>query len=353
MAGKKTGADGVDGVSEKEKSLDKTLEKKTRVAAGKKTSSGTSGKSGRIEVDDDLKSIKAAKSFFDINYNKVDKDLSPEQSREWTAIYASFRSRTPLTGTVIGVDAHTLSITDPVTGKKAKREILCLVIMDYRVKVIIPQTDVWHDPEKELPNFVIKRMVGAKIDYVITDVDRLGECAIASRRLALNIKRNQFFKDSRKNEPGNLLDCYVLVVGPSRLIAECNGFDLHIRNRDLSYTAVVDLRKEYRPGQEIKAKLIRALRDAGKIEVAVKEVNPNPFDGAESRHPIGSSRIAVISGTYAGGVFCTLPDDTTCMCLYSPAYFEEEFFHGDSVVILISQYDYERKMIYGKIRQKI
>lgn len=294
-----------------------------------------------------------AQSFFEVDYNELDKDLSPDQLKEWTAIYASYRSKTPLTGTVIGVDTHRLAITDPVTKNVERKQILCLVIMDFRVKVIIPQTEIWFEAETEFPDFVVKKMVGAKIDYVITNVDRPGDCAIASRRMALGYERNRFFKDGRRTEPGQIQTCNVLVVGPSRIIAECNGFDLHIRNRDLSYTAVADLRPEYKPGQELKAKLLKADQKAGTLEVSVKEINPNPFDDADKRHPVGSTRQAVISGTYAGGVFCRMSDDTTCLCLYSPNYFNVEFYIGDSLLIAITKYDYSRKLIYGRILSKM
>ena len=55
-------------------------------------------------------------SFYDVDYNEMDRDLSPEQLREWTSIYASYRSRTPLTGTVVGVDSPC------VTLKQAKQK---------------------------------------------------------------------------------------------------------------------------------------------------------------------------------------------------------------------------------------
>ena len=70
-------------------------------------------------------------SFYDVDYNEMDRDLSPEQQREWTAIYASYRSRTPLTGTVIGVDTHRLAVRNPETGAMETREMQCLVLIDF------------------------------------------------------------------------------------------------------------------------------------------------------------------------------------------------------------------------------
>jgi ribosomal protein S1 len=171
--------------------------------------------------------------------------------------------------------------------------------------------------------------------------------------MALGYARNRFFRDRQRNEPGRILQCNVLVAGPKRILVECNGFDISIRNRELSYTAIADLRSEYKPGQEISARLKSADPQAGTIEISVKEVNPNPYFGAEKRHPVGSTRKAVISGTYAGGVFCRLSDDTTCMCLYSPNYFKEEFYIGDSVLISISRFDDGKKQVYGRILSKL
>lgn len=111
--------------------------------------------------------------------------------------------------------------------------------------------------------------------------------------------------------------------------------------------AIADLRNEYKPGQELTARLT-AFTDS-KPELSVKEVNPNPFDGAELRHPVGSRRQAVIQGKYAGGIFCCLPDDTTCLCLYSSEHFDAEFDEGNTVLVHITRYDYHKKLIYGRI----
>ena len=93
-------------------------------------------------------------------------------------------------------------------------------------------------------------------------------------------------------------------------------------------------------------------RASGRLVISVKEASPNPFDGARRRHPPGSRRLAVISGKYDGGVFCTLPDDTTCLCLYTAQHTDRDFKEGDSVILLSLKYDTERSLIYGRILSK-
>jgi ribosomal protein S1 len=156
----------------------------------------------------------------------------------------------------------------------------------------------------------------------------------------------------RGHREGEKLTCNVIAVGAKRCSVELGGYDIQLTQRDLSYTAIPDLRERYRPGQELACVLKSYDADSGKLLISVKDVNPNPFVGADRRHPVGSRRQAVISGKYGGGVFCTLPDDTTCLCHYSAQHSDADFSSGDGVIILIRQYDYGRQLIYGKILAK-
>ena len=290
-------------------------------------------------------------SFFQTDFRSLDRNLSPEQMQEWNSIYASYRSKSILTGTVVGVDDNRFEVRSPRTGLPERRTVRSLVIIGYRIKVLIPESEVW-TPGEERPDYVMRGMVGAKIDYVVMQVDREGECAIASRRLALAKQRRHFASLRRGHEPGAQLKCNLLVVGPRRVLAECGGYDVSLSQRDLSWTAIADLRNEYRPGQEPPCRLKEYSSREGKLSISVRDATPNPFIGAENRHPIGSRRQAVISGKYAGGVFCRLSDDVTVLCLYSNLLGDNEFFPGDSVLIHITQYDYNRQLIYGRIISK-
>lgn len=290
-------------------------------------------------------------SFFQTNFRELDRDLSPEQMQEWNSIYASFRSKSVLTGTVIGVDDNRFEVTNPQTGLPERKTVRSLVIIGYRIKVLIPEFEVWA-PGEERPDYVMRGMVGAKIDYVVMQMDREGECAIASRRPALVKQRRHFAVVRRGHEPGAQLKCTLLVVGPRRVLVECGGYDTPLSQRDLSWTAIADLRNEYRPGQELPCRLKEYNSREGKLSISVRDATPTPFVGAENRHPIGSRRQAVISGKYAGGVFCRLPDDVTVLCLYSNLLGDDGFFLGDSMLIHITQYDYNRQLIYGRIISK-
>ena len=56
------------------------------------------------------------KSFYDLDFRALDQDLSPEQRQEWNTIYAFFRSRSVMRGTIIGVDPHSMTVRSAQTG---------------------------------------------------------------------------------------------------------------------------------------------------------------------------------------------------------------------------------------------
>ena len=69
------------------------------------------------------------KSFYDLDFRALDQDLSPEQRQEWNTIYASFRSRSVMRGTIIGVDPHSMTVRSAQTGQTETKRMYCAVIV--------------------------------------------------------------------------------------------------------------------------------------------------------------------------------------------------------------------------------
>ena len=172
------------------------------------------------------------KSFYDLDFRALDQDLSPEQRQEWNTIYASFRSRSVMRGTIIGVDPHTMTVRSAQTGLVETKRMHCAVIVPFRARILIPETEMWAEND-ERPAFVLRNMPGAQIDFVITHVDREASFAIGSRRLALTSRRYFF-----STQPPS-----VSCVG--RWAAPVFGRVLRLRCK--SFTARHELRRHPRP----------------------------------------------------------------------------------------------------------
>ena len=290
-------------------------------------------------------------SFYELDFNALDRGLTAEERQEWNSIYASYRGRSALTGTVIGVDPLHISVRNKDTGEMERKTMYCAIVVPYRVRVVIPDTEMW-EQEQARPDFVLQNMVGATIDFIIIKVDRENGVAVASRRLAARSQRYFFAHRPTLSRVGAQVKCRVLSVGPRRCLVECYGHDINLTQRELRYTAIPDLREEYHPGEELDCVVTGFDPEKDDLQISVKATQSNPFDGAEQRHPVGSRRYATIAGKYGGGVFCNLPDGTVCMCNYSYQHEDSDFMVGDTVIVLVQRFEEEKRQMYGKIMSK-
>ena len=175
------------------------------------------------------------------------------------------------------------------------------MVIDYRVKVLIPENEVWFNEATRRPPHVLRSMAGATIDYVITGIDREAGCCIASRRMALAIRRRAFLRTHP--ETGQKVAIHVLAVGRQHMLITCGGFDMTLSPRDISYAMIPELRERYHPGEACTAVVTGYIPGTEKLAVSIKEAEPHPFDGIDTRHPVGCRRASVITGKYHGGVF--------------------------------------------------
>lgn len=288
--------------------------------------------------------------FEKLDLTELDKDLSEEQQREWNGIYASYRSGSVLTGRIAGMDTTSITLKNKETGEPEKHEINCLVVISYRVKVLIPEQEIWFNEETRRPSHVLRSMAGGTVDYVITGIDRENECCTASRRMALHIRRRSFLRLTP--EVGRKVSATILAVGRTHLLCTAHGFDMTLSQRDLSYAMLPDLRERYHPGEVHTAVIKGYDKDKAQLSVSIKEAEPHPFDGADMRHPVRSRRASVITGKYKGGVFCKLEENLDCLCTYSPSQYDEDFHVGDQVIVAVTKFNYTKKQIYGKIVAK-
>ncbi|MFQ7749935.1 MAG: hypothetical protein ACLRJV_22640 [Eubacteriales bacterium] len=172
---------------------------------------------------------------------------------------------------------------------------------------------------------------------------------MASRRMALAARA--FSIPSRRAEHWREADLPRSGCGPQSVPGGVWRQGYEPNQKDLTYIATPDLgRGIIRADFELCSEGVRPRE--GQFWVSVKDTVDNPFFGALRRHPIGSRRQAVISGKYGGGVFCTLSDETVCLCHYSTLHSDLDFHVGDTVILAIKQFDYERSLIYGRILSK-
>lgn len=289
--------------------------------------------------------------FKDLNLSELDRNLTEAERDEWNAIYASYQSASIVSGNVIGVDLHEFNIVPEGKKKAQPKTVRCLIVIKYRVKVIIPETEVF-DIDIGTGYHVLHSMCGANIEYVITYVDREAGFAIASRKMALERIRNSPARN--RIRVGSIVDAKILSVGKAVSTISYNGYDMVLPQREISYASIPDLREIMHPGEVRKALVKEYNRSENVLRLSIKEASPHPFEGVETRHPLNATRIGTIVGKYGGGVFCRLHDGiTNVLCSYLSMEYDGDYKVGDCVEIIIRKYNYEKKTVYGKIIRKI
>lgn len=264
--------------------------------------------------------------FKDLNLAEMDRHLTQPEKEEWQAIYASYRSGSVISGSVVGVDLHEFRVVPEGKKRAVPQTSRCLIVIQYRVKVIIPETEVFLE-EFDAGYHVLHSMCGATVEYVVTYIDRESGFAIASRKLAL--EKTQRAMARRRIREGQVVDVKVISVGKNVCTVTYAGYDVMLPQRDVSYSIVPDLRETLYPGMVKKAVVKEFNRDDKVLKLSIKETMPHPFDGIETRHPISSVRIATIVGKYGGGVFCRLYDNVTdVLCSYESMQYDGDYKIG-------------------------
>lgn len=286
----------------------------------------------------------------DTNLSASDRSLSIQERDEWQAIHASFRSGSVMTGSVVGVDEHEFDIVPEGKKRAVRKTVRCLIVIPYRVKIIIPENEIFIEGGNFTPP-VIQSICGADISFIVTHIDRENGVALASRKQALEQIRR--VNARRKITEGQRVEVDIISVGRDVCTVSYRGYDTLLPQKEVSHTIISDLRDIMQPGEKRYAVVKEFDIDKKILRVSIKETIPHPFDGVETRHPIGSTRIATIVGKYAGGVYCRLYDGVTdVLCSYATMQFDGDYVIGDCVEILIRKYNYDRKLIFGKVLRK-
>lgn len=191
---------------------------------------------GNSEMPDAPEEKSERTLFYELDFNELDRGLSEEERKEWNSIYASFRGRSAITGTIIGVDLYARYLPRSEARMLENRRELCAVVVPYRIPILIRESEMWELGE-ERPDFVLRNMVGASIDVIVTKVERAANRAQASRRQASRSQRRFFASREDLHAAGSRITCRMLAVGPRRCLVDCYGYDLDMTQREIRYAA--------------------------------------------------------------------------------------------------------------------
>lgn len=251
----------------------------------------------------------------------------------WQNINTSKEKLKILKGNIIAIE----------TEKMKEKNITCAIVDFKGIKILIPATEMIQEGKNDKK--VLRNMMGAEISFIVVEIDKIGEKAIASRLKAMERIKEINIK---KVEVGDKVYCKVIGVWKKYIRAECIGLDFIIKAQDLQYGFIEDVSKLYRINEPIKVLIKEVDLEEKKIKISVRELLEDPFKNIRKDFTEGGEYLARITGYADKGIFANITQGVDTVCIL-PTWLDRPPLPGDKVIIKIYKIIPEKRKIYSSL----
>ena len=258
----------------------------------------------------------------------------------WQNIYTSNQKGKILKGIAVAMETEMITLTKD--GKKERKAIDSLIVNFKDIKILIPSSEI---KEGKIDKRQMRNMIGSEIRFIIVEVDKLTNKAVASRKMALEKIREIELK---KYEKQDKVFARVISVFSKYIDIECLGVDIRLKPEDLEYGYIANLTKIYQVGDKIKVLIKEIDVDKGILKVSHKETKEDPYKIARKNYVEGGEYLGEITGYSDNGVFVNLEQGIDTMATL-PNWMEMPPIIGDKVVIKIKKIQEEKRKIYSSL----
>ncbi|HHI97220.1 MAG TPA: 30S ribosomal protein S1 [Thermodesulfatator atlanticus] len=146
--------------------------------------------------------------------------------------------------------------------------------------------------------------VGDQVEVVVLGVDE------ENRRISLSLKQvepNPWDVLTEQFSEGMVIEAPVKnVTDFGVFVAVMEGIDGFIHVSDLSWGRVKHPAELYKPGDTIRAVILKIDREKEKLALGVKQLTPDPWESVPEKYPVGSTVSGKISNVTDFGIFVEL-----------------------------------------------
>lgn len=200
--------------------------------------------------------------YYDLSRFKV------AQPRDWSALERAFEEKTAVAGTVTGVVKGGVSV-------------------DVGVRAFMPASRSGAREAAEL-----EALVGTEITCRITKLDVADENVIVDRRVVLEEQARGILAERRAAlQEGDIVTGKVRTLMPYGAFVDIGGLDGLLHVSDISRARIAKPEDVLSIGQELRLRVLKIDPEAQKISLGLKQLEPDPWETATERYPVGQ-RIA-------------------------------------------------------------
>ncbi|MEM1109334.1 MAG: S1 RNA-binding domain-containing protein, partial [Planctomycetota bacterium] len=189
------------------------------------------------------------------------------------------------------------SVVEARVTKSNKGGLELEMVGSIRAFMPASQIDVYHVDD-------LDQFVGQKLEAVVQEIDRKAKKVLLSRRTHLeNQKAKNRDKVLKELEVGQEREGVVSSVVDFGCFVDIGGVDGLVHVTDLSHSHVKKPSDVVKAGDKVQVKVLKIETDKNRIALGMKQVQPDPWDGAADKYRPGEQISARVTRTANFGAF--------------------------------------------------
>ncbi len=215
--------------------------------------------------------------YYDLSRFKV------AQPRDWSALERAFQEKTAVAGTVTAVVKGGVSV-------------------DIGVRAFMPASRSGTREAAEL-----EALVGTEITCRITKLDVADEDVVVDRRVVLEEQARGLLAERRAAlQEGDTVTGTVRTLMPYGAFVDIGGIDGLLHVSDISRTRIAKPEDVLTIGQELTLRILKIDPETKKISFGLKQLQPEPWETAAERYPVGQRVAGTVTRLTDFGAFVEL-----------------------------------------------
>lgn len=175
--------------------------------------------------------------------------------------------------------------------------------------------------------------VNQKLECEVIEFSRADEKLVVSRRNILERQAAEAKKEAfQKLAEGAVLKGVVKTIMPYGAFVDIGGVDGLLHVKDMAYSRVENPEAIVKVGQTVEIKVLKIDREARKISLGLKQVQPDPWTGAETKWNAGDVVSGRVTRLADFGAFVELEPGIEGLLPISELTFEKRVKHPSEVV---------------------
>ncbi len=206
-----------------------------------------------------------------------------EVPRDWSGLEAAFAEKRTIAGTVLE------------TVKGGLR-------VDVGVRAFMPAS---RSGVREMAD--LEKLVGQPIECRITKLDTASEDVVVDRRVVIEEQERATREEAfQRLEEGSVVHGTVRTITDFGAFIDLGGVDGLLHVSDMSYARGVKPSEVVKAGDELDVKILKINRDARKISLGLKQLQPDPWQVAAEKYQQGARVQGKVVRTADFGAFVEL-----------------------------------------------